>query len=759
VPHETCFFHGAAIHRPLGSYLITEERSIFGEVMTRSLHTLIQYLRHRLPDCAEAALTDAQLLERWISQRDPAAFELLLWRHGPMVLNTCRRLLPRREDVEDAFQATFLVLVRKAGSLRRREALAAWLHRVASRIAGRVRAVDIRRASREQPFAAEPSAPPVDAPTQRDLYAIVDEEIERLPAHYRRALVLCCLEGKSQEEAARFLSCPRGTVSSWLTRGRERLRLRLLRRGIIVSTGGLATALTPDALASGVMVSRIGSLMAVAGAVAAGGGVPTGLMSARSIALAEGVLRMMLMTKVKIVAAVSFAFVLMGAGVGTWSHTTRADDPAAHQKTAQDNGKTTPNVPRLYGITIPQYEQKKNGIARAEDNSPDGIKPDGIAWGDRAHGLQAGIAFRRGDQETYEVGQSVTFVVYLRNVSDKEIRLSHIEPLFEERMPVVEDAQGRHLAVAPGPINLGVVPIIHRSLEAGQQITLGYPWFRIRPSGWRGEVLCPTCCANPGRYKVGYTSLVMRLNDGKDISLGTKQVELDIRSSERTREVQARRSVNPFDPGSPSERASAEKIGPVRLGDSSPQFYISSRSVGIPVSIDPAIQHKTVGLILRVSEDKGMSYKEVSRLDPDDGNQFRFTAPRDGNYWFIVEGLDTDGSWGRPKPVIKRSLRVCVDTTPPTAKLFQPQFKQNAFLISWEAKDENLGDKPVTLEWAEQKDGPWYLIGDHLPNTGSYTWHLPERMPPRIYLRIRVRDQAGNEACAATDQPISIRDE
>src|SRR5262249_9343452 len=153
------------------------------------------------------------------------------------------RLLPRHEDVEDAFQATFLVLVRKAGSLRRHEALAAWLHRVACRIAGRARAVDNRRASREQPLTAEPCAPQVDMPVQRDLCAIVDEEIERLPAHYRCAVVLCCLEGKSQEEAARLLSCPRGTVSSWLTRGRERLRLRLLRRGIIVSTAGLAAAL------------------------------------------------------------------------------------------------------------------------------------------------------------------------------------------------------------------------------------------------------------------------------------------------------------------------------------------------------------------------------------------------------------------------------------------------------------------------------------------------------------------------------------
>jgi RNA polymerase sigma factor (sigma-70 family) len=219
--------------------------------MTRSLHTLIHYLRQRIPHGGDAALTDAQLLERWVGQHDPAAFELMLWRHGPMVLNTCRRLLPRREDIEDAIQATFLVLVRKAGSIRRREGLAAWLHRVACRIACRARASISHRASREQ-LLAETPAPQIETPAERELSAILDEEIESLPAHYRRALILCCLEGKSQEEAARLLNRPRGTVSSWLTRGRE--RLRQLRRGIVVSIAGLTAALAPNVLAAGGMI-------------------------------------------------------------------------------------------------------------------------------------------------------------------------------------------------------------------------------------------------------------------------------------------------------------------------------------------------------------------------------------------------------------------------------------------------------------------------------------------------------------------------
>jgi RNA polymerase sigma factor (sigma-70 family) len=465
--------------------------------MTRALHSLIHYLRHSLAHRGDAALSDAQLLERWVEQHDPAAFELMLWRHGPMVLNTCRRLLPKREDAEDAFQATFLVLVRKASSIRRREALAAWLHRVACRIAGRLRATNNVRSSREQPFADSLAAPHVDAPAARDLHAILDEEIESLPAHYRRALILCCLEGKLQEEAARLLDRPRGTVSSWLTRGRERLRQRLLRRGIVVSITGLTAALTPDALSAGGMIPLIGSLVRMAGAVAAGDAFPTGLMSARTIALAEGVLRMMFMTKLKIVVAISLVVAVATAGIGTWSHTTRAaDDPPVSQQPAKGPQTNAPNPFKLY------KELNAEWVRRLEIK-----EQDGIAWGEKAHGLQAGIAFRRGDQESYEIGQSVTFVVYLRNVSDKKIDLSHIEPLFDEWLPVVVDAEGRRLAVSHGPIQLGMVPITHRSLEAGQRITLGYPWFRIRPLGWRGEVRGPTCCAAPGRYKVGFTGL------------------------------------------------------------------------------------------------------------------------------------------------------------------------------------------------------------------------------------------------------------
>lgn len=430
---------------------------------------------------------------------------------------------------------------------------------------------------------------------------------------------------------------------------------------------------------------------------------------------------MMFMTKVKIVAAVSLAVVLMAVGVGMLSHPTRAGDPAVLLQGTPESPKINPHQRRLL----------------SNDKAP--LEQDRIAWGEAAHGLQAGIAYRRGDQETYEVGQSVTFVIYLRNVSDKAIRLSHIEPLLEEGMPVVRDADGRHLAVASGPINFGVVPILQRSVEAGQRIALGYPWFRIRPLGWRGDIIGPTCCAAPGRYQVGYTSLVLRLNDGKDISLSTKQVELHIRKPETVSEDR------------PQARAANETRQPVtrRTGieNSSPSpFYISSRTVCIPVRAYTKNREQTAELILLASDNQGESYKQVSRIHPD-AKQFIFNAPHDGMYWFIVQVVDRQGRCVPRDPFrTKPSMRVCVDTELPVIEL-QVASDQKMVHLAWAVKDANLEEKPVRmLEWSEERNGPWSPIAaGPFPKTGHFTWNVPDKTPSDCYLRVSARDKAGND--------------
>lgn len=255
-----------------------------------------------------SAPSDAQLLERFVTWRDQAAFELLVWRHGPMVLGVCRRMLPNAADAEDAFQATFLVLVRKAASVVRRAAVGGWLYRVAYRVALRARSVLARRAFREQHGVDRLAAPACDERERDDLRRVLDEEIDRLPSRQRTAFVLCCLEGKTGEEAARELGCRPGTVSSRLTRARDRLRARLARRGLAPSAVVLAAALAGDAVAAP-SATLVDATRNAAHLLAAGKGVGDAL-SPRAADLARGVLNAMLTTKLRLL---SLVLLLAGA--------------------------------------------------------------------------------------------------------------------------------------------------------------------------------------------------------------------------------------------------------------------------------------------------------------------------------------------------------------------------------------------------------------------------------------------------------------
>jgi RNA polymerase sigma factor (sigma-70 family) len=194
---------------------------------TQRLQSLLRSLRHAAGAGGNLP-SDGELLSRWLLGREELAFEVLVWRHGPLVLGVCRRALSREADIEDAFQATFLTLVRKAGSIRDGGSLAAWLHRVAWRVALRARRSSSRRDLRECPLTEEVAGPVTDI----GLGELLDSEIDRLPERYRRTVVLCLLEGHSPAEAALLLGMPTGTVSSLLSRARERLRGRLARHGL-----------------------------------------------------------------------------------------------------------------------------------------------------------------------------------------------------------------------------------------------------------------------------------------------------------------------------------------------------------------------------------------------------------------------------------------------------------------------------------------------------------------------------------------------
>src|SRR5262245_6941971 len=207
------------------------------------LVSIVGYLRRRVSVGADAERTDGHLLERFGTQRDESAFTTLVERHGPMVLQVCHRILDDIHDAEDAFQATFLVLARKAAAVRNRESVAAWLHGVALRVARKMRMALTRRSEEAVEVEMTSAEDPVATVVLREMRPLLDEELGRLPENYRVPLILCYLEGKTGDEAARELGWPRGTVSGRLARARDLLRGRLARRGLALSATALTAAL------------------------------------------------------------------------------------------------------------------------------------------------------------------------------------------------------------------------------------------------------------------------------------------------------------------------------------------------------------------------------------------------------------------------------------------------------------------------------------------------------------------------------------
>src|SRR5262245_38307598 len=277
---------------------------------------VIEHLRRAVRAGGEADLTDGQLLECFVSRRDEAAVAALVRRHGPMVWGVCRRVLRNHHDAEDAFQATFLVLVRKAGSIMPREMVANWLSGVAHRRALKARATGAKRQAREKQVNEMPEAGAVTEPgLWHDLQPLLDQELSRLPDKYRVAIVLCDLEGKTRKEAAQQLGVPEGTLAARMARGRVMLAKRIAQRGVALSGGALAAVLSQN-VASAVVPTSVVSSTIKAAILFAAGQAATGVISTKVAALTEGVLKTMLVSKLKYATAVLLV-VLTCVGGGT----------------------------------------------------------------------------------------------------------------------------------------------------------------------------------------------------------------------------------------------------------------------------------------------------------------------------------------------------------------------------------------------------------------------------------------------------------
>jgi RNA polymerase sigma factor (sigma-70 family) len=331
-----------------------------------------------------AGLPDRALLDRFIGHRDEAAFAALMGRHGPMVLGVCRRVLGQEQDAEDAYQATFLVLACKAAAIRKREAVASWLHGVAHRIAGRLRRTGARQGAAHPLKTAEPELATEADVSWREARGILDEELRQLPEKYRAPLVLCYLEGKTRDEAAAQLGWTPGTLRGRLERGRAALRARLVRRGLTLSAALVPAALTPPVIASVPVGLAEVTCQAVFTYLTTRS--MAGLLSGQVVSLAEGVIQAMVVTKFKIAIALLLLLGVAGTGTGMLTYGALAGrQPAAKQAdppkpAVQQQDQSKPEgeeQPRrdLYGDPLPPEALARMGTVQLRHDDHNGLVP------------------------------------------------------------------------------------------------------------------------------------------------------------------------------------------------------------------------------------------------------------------------------------------------------------------------------------------------------------------------------------------------
>jgi RNA polymerase sigma factor (sigma-70 family) len=283
--------------------------------------------------------SDQQLLARFVSVRDEDAFAVLMERHGRLVWSTCQRMLHDTHAAEDAFQATFMILVRKAMTIRRGVTLPSWLHRVAFRVALYARTQAGRLRTEPTEVDTMPAREPNNEAQWKEIRPILDEEINRLPEKYRAPIVLCYLQGKTNEEAARQLGWTKGTVSGRLARARELLRTRLIGRGVSLSAGALAVVVSDQASAGAVPASLVKATLQAASLFAAGQTLATGAVSPTASALVKGVMTEMCTSKLKVITLAMLYVSAVGTSTGAVAYWARTDDPALK---APSSGRPAP---------------------------------------------------------------------------------------------------------------------------------------------------------------------------------------------------------------------------------------------------------------------------------------------------------------------------------------------------------------------------------------------------------------------------------
>jgi RNA polymerase sigma factor (sigma-70 family) len=447
----------------------------------RKLRTALKRL---IAGPAAADTSDSELLERFADQADEAAFGVLVARHGPMVLGVCRRVLGQVHDAEDAFQATFLVLARNTGRIRRRESVGSWLHGVAHRLALKARVALAQRRLHERQAATMRLAESSSEVAGHVLGSALDEELQRLPETFRAPLVLCYLEGRTQPEAARELGWPAGSMSWRLGEARDRLRERLAQRGLAVAAGGLAAGLA-DGVQAAVPASLVEATAKAATAFVAGNAA--GVVSEQSILWAKGALQTMYWNRVKIATALLLLFGCAVAG-SLFGYRALAGKPGPDQaladKPAADPAPKAKTDPA--GVPLEARLVAKKDTYRLDLG---GKTPD---------------EFRKLLQDkTYPPAPTVELELQFRNTGDKD--LSFLVGGTNPDMPLLLklDGAGAFNAVLPAMLAAIVSrPPTEISLASGKTHSFAVGSLRTANLGREGSISYWT---EPGEYTLTAT--------------------------------------------------------------------------------------------------------------------------------------------------------------------------------------------------------------------------------------------------------------
>jgi RNA polymerase sigma factor (sigma-70 family) len=353
--------------------------------------------------------TDARLLGRFAGSHDEAAFEALVRRHGPMVLGVCRRVLRNEADAEDAFQATFLILARKAACVARRELVGNWLYGVAYRVALKAKAMNARRRVKEREAGMAPRPGPAEEGWRR-LEPLLDQELQALPGKYRAPVVLCDLQGKTRKEAAHELGWPEGTVAGRLVRARGLLAKRPARHGAVLGGVGAAALLSFESASACVPGPLLTSTVKAAALFAAGKAAAVGMVSSQVVGLTKGVLNAMLTTKFKAATAVLLAAALLTAGGALLQRAAaQPEDPSARPAREAPDPRVGVRETPDPKARLDQPTPRQDGSWKNVLNEPTGLLVIIRAVDARQHKLTVGLSTNAGRivETTYTTAKDV----------------------------------------------------------------------------------------------------------------------------------------------------------------------------------------------------------------------------------------------------------------------------------------------------------------------------------------------------------------